>query len=47
VYLWALSLADLPVVIESLELSSHLSDYFHRRDAVRGKFFLHDGWDFL
>jgi len=49
VYPWALSLADLRVVIESLELPSQLFDYLRRRDAIQkdGRFFLHDEWDFL
>jgi hypothetical protein len=49
VYPWALSLADLRVVTESLELPSQLFDYLHRRDAIQkdGRFFLHDEWDYL
>ncbi len=48
-YPWALSLADLRVVTESLELPSQLFDYLYRRYAVQkdGRFYLHDEWDFL
>ena len=48
-YPWALSLADLRVVTESLELPSQLFDYLHRRYALQkdGRFYLHDEWDFL
>jgi hypothetical protein len=48
-YPWALPLADLRVVAESLELPSQLFDYLRRRYAIQkdGRFYLHDEWDFL
>jgi hypothetical protein len=49
VYPWALSLADLRVVTECLDLPSQLFDYLHRRHSIQqdGRFVLHDEWDFL
>jgi hypothetical protein len=48
-YPWALSLSDLRIVTESMELPSQLFDYLKRRDSIQrdGRFVLHDEWDFL
>ena len=48
-YPWALSLNDLRVVADHMELPSQLFDYLRRRDEVQrdAKFRLHDEWDLL
>jgi hypothetical protein len=48
-YPWALSLNDLRVVAECLELPSELFDYLRRRYEAQSdpKFQFHDEWDFL
>ena len=48
-YPWALSLNDLRVVADCLELPSQLFDYLRRRDEVQRdpRFRLHDEWDVL
>ena len=48
-YPWALSLNDLRVVADHLELPSQLFDYLRRRNEVQrdARFRLHDEWDML
>ena len=48
-YPWALSLNDLRVVADCLELPSQLFDYLRRRDEVQRdeRFHVHDEWDLL